>query len=251
MTERPKTTFPKGRPRAVRAKSAAGSGDLFSAPGVRPAKGARTEYYDPDCTKCPRLAEFLAETHHRHPDYFARPVPSFGAAAPRVLIVGLAPGMHGANRTGRPFTGDYAGVLLYETLYELGLATRSESVSADDGLELRNARISNAVKCVPPENKPLPDEIRRCNAYLQSEIAVLKSVKVVLALGRIAHDGVLMAQGLKRSQFPFGHGREHALDATRYLVDSYHCSRYNTSTKVLTPEMFRKVVARASELAGL
>lgn len=247
MSERRKVKAPTGRPSA-RAKANA-TGDLFT--GVRPAKGKRTGYYDPDCTQCPRLAEFLAETHHRHPDYFARPVPSFGAAAPRILIVGLAPGMHGANRTGRPFTGDYAGVLLYETLYELGLATHSESVSADDALELRNARIANAVKCVPPENKPLPEEIRRCNAYLKTELAELESVRVVLALGRIAHDGVLLAQGLKRSLFAFGHGREHALDATRYLVDSYHCSRYNTSTKVLTPEMFKKVVARACELAGV
>src|SRR5215475_11711529 len=130
---------PAGR-RRTNAKST-GTADPFA--GVRPAKGKRTESYDPDCTLCPRLAEFLAETHHRHPDYFARPVPSFGAAAPKVLIVGLAPGMHGANRTGRPFTGDYAGVLLYETLHELGLATHPESFAADDGLELRNARIAN------------------------------------------------------------------------------------------------------------
>jgi uracil-DNA glycosylase family 4 len=159
--------------------------------------------------------------------------------------------MHGANRTGRPFTGDYAGILLYETLHELGLATVAESVSADDSLQLRNARISNAVKCVPPENKPLPDEIRRCNAYLKTELGVLKSVRVVVALGRIAHDAVLLAKGLKRSQFAFGHGKEHPLDATRYLVDSYHCSRYNTSTGVLTAQMFRKVMGRAAQLAGL
>ncbi len=253
MTDRGKpkapaaSRVPKGRPTG-RGPSAP-TGDLFA--GRRPPKGPRTSYYDPDCTQCPRLAEFLVETHHRYPDYFARPVPSFGAAEPRILIVGLAPGMHGANRTGRPFTGDYAGVLLYETLYELGLSTGSESVSADDGLELQNARIANAVKCVPPENKPLPDEIRRCNAYLRSELETLRSVRVILALGRIAHDGVLMAVGLKRSQFTFGHGREHSLDATRYLIDSYHCSRYNTSTKVLTAEMFKKVVARACELAGL
>src|SRR5690242_8133070 len=161
MTERRKAAHPAGRPRGPagrpRGAKTAVSGELFTRP--RPAKGNRTEYYDPDCTQCPRLAEFLAETHQRYPGYFARPVPSFGVAAPRILIVGLAPGMHGANRTGRPFTGDYAGILLYETLYELGLATRGESVSADDGLELRNARIANAVKCVPPENKPLPDEI--------------------------------------------------------------------------------------------
>jgi uracil-DNA glycosylase len=225
------------------------TGDMFASP--RPAKGPRTEYYDPDCTQCPRLAEFLAETHHRYPAYFARPVPSFGAAAPRVVIVGLAPGMHGANRTGRPFTCDYAGILLYETLHELGLATRSESISADDGLELRNVRIVNSVKCVPPENKPLPDEIRRCNAYLKAELAALKSVRVVLALGRIAHDAFVISQGLKRSQFPFAHGREHTLDAARCLIDSYHCSRYNTSTGVLTAEMFKKVVARACELAHL
>jgi uracil-DNA glycosylase family 4 len=159
--------------------------------------------------------------------------------------------MHGANRTGRPFTGDYAGILLYETLYELGLATRSESIAADDGLELVNVRISNAVKCVPPENKPLPDEIRRCNAYLQVELRELTAVKVILALGRVAHESVLIAHELKRSRFPFGHGSEHLLGEGRHLIDSYHCSRYNTQTRVLTGQMFKKVVARACELAGL
>ena len=248
MTERPKFVTPKGRP-SIRKKPTAPNPDMFT--GVRPPKGPKTAYYDPECTQCPRLAEFLTETHKTYPDYFARPVPAFGAAAPKILIVGLAPGMHGANRTGRPFTGDYAGVLLYETLHELGLATASESVSVDDGLELRNARITNAVKCVPPENKPLPDEIKRCNGYLATELAELKSVRVIFALGRIAHDGVLVALGLKRSKFAFGHGAEHALDDKRVLVDSYHCSRYNTSTRVLTPEMFRKVMARACEIAGL
>jgi len=244
--ERPKFVTPKGRPPARR-KSATPSADTFI--GVRPPKGPKNAYYDPGCTQCPRLAEFLTETHHAHPDYFARPVPSFGVAAPKILIVGLAPGMHGANRTGRPFTGDYAGVLLYETLHELGLATAPESVSADDGLQLRNARITNAVKCVPPENKPLPDEIRQCNAYLKAELQALKSIKVIFALGRIAHDGVLVALGLKRSKFAFGHGAEHTLDDERVLVDSYHCSRYNTSTRVLTPEMFKKVMTRACEIA--
>ncbi len=189
--------------------------------------------------------------HGSYPDYWARPVPSFGAADPRIIIVGLAPGLHGANRTGRPFTGDYAGELLYQTLYEAGLATRPESVSADDGLKLREARIVNAVKCVPPANKPLPDEIRTCNVYLKAELASLKRVRVVLALGRVGHDAFLIGSGLKRSHFPFGHGREHRLDETRYLVDSYHCSRYNTSTGVLTAPMFRKVVARACELGGI
>ncbi|MGH8202371.1 MAG: uracil-DNA glycosylase [Steroidobacteraceae bacterium] len=211
----------------------------------------RSEIYDPGCTRCPRLAEFLAEVHGTYPDYWARPVPSFGAAEPRIVFVGLAPGMHGANRTGRPFTGDYAGELLYRTLYETGLATRPESLAADDGLELKHARIVNSVKCVPPGNKPLPDEIRACNAYLKAELASLKRVRVVLALGRVGHDAFLMASGLKRSHFPFGHGHEHRLDETRYLVDSYHCSRYNTSTGVLTEPMFRKVVARACEIAGL
>ena len=212
---------------------------------------ARSEAYDPGCTRCPRLAEFLAEVHGSYPDYWARPVPSFGAANPRIVLVGLAPGLHGANRTGRPFTGDYAGELLYRTLYEAGLATRPESVSADDKLELKHARIINSVKCVPPGNKPLPDEIRRCNVYLKAELASLPRVRVVLALGRVGHDAFLMAQGLKRSQFPFGHGREHRLDETRYLIDSYHCSRYNTSTGVLTEPMFRSVVTRACELAGV
>jgi uracil-DNA glycosylase family 4 len=211
----------------------------------------RSEAYDPGCTRCPRLAEFLAEVHASHPDYWARPVPSFGAARARIVFVGLAPGLHGANRTGRPFTGDYAGELLYRTLHEAGLATRPLSVAADDGLELKHARIVNSVKCVPPGNKPLPEEIRRCNTYLKAELASLRQVRVVLALGRVGHDAFLMASGLKRSQFPFGHGREHRLDETRCLVDSYHCSRYNTSTGVLTEAMFRKVVARACELAGL
>ena len=211
----------------------------------------RSEVYDPGCTRCPRLAEFLAEVHVSYPDYWARPVPSYGAPDPRIVIVGLAPGLHGANRTGRPFTGDYAGELLYRTLYEAGLATRPESLSADDGLELRHARIINSVKCVPPGNKPLPDEIRTCNAYLKAELGSLKRIRVVLALGRVGHDAFLLASGLKRSRFPFGHGREHRLDETRHLIDSYHCSRYNTSTGVLTEPMFRKVVARACELARL
>ena len=220
-------------------------------PGVRPPAGKRSESYDPGCTRCPRLAEFLAETHQRYSDYWARPVPSFGPEDAKLVFVGLAPGMHGANRTGRPFTGDYAGILLYQTLHDLGLATAPESVSLDDGLKLKGTRIANAVKCVPPENKPLPEEIRTCNAYLKTELGELKRAKVFLALGRVAHDALLIAMGLKRSQFQFGHGNEHALNETHTLVDSYHCSRYNTSTKVLTEAMFKKVVARASKLAGL
>lgn len=207
--------------------------------------------YDRECVRCPRLAKFLTETRMRHPDYWARPVPSFGAAAPKVLIVGLAPGMHGANRTGRPFTGDHAGILLYETLHEFGLASAAVATSAADGLQLRNARIVNAVKCVPPGNKPLPAEIRCCNEYLARELAALPTLRVYLALGRVAHEAVLMAKGLKRGEHPFGHAREHALDEDTALLDSYHCSRYNTSTRRLTPEMFRQIVRRACALAGL
>ncbi|TLY86139.1 MAG: uracil-DNA glycosylase [Gammaproteobacteria bacterium] len=207
--------------------------------------------YDPDCRRCPRLARFLAQTRASHPEYWARPVPSFGAPEPRILIVGLAPGMHGANRTGRPFTGDHAGVLLYQTLYEAGLANRALSASASDGLTLLNARIVNAVKCVPPENKPLLQEIRCCNAYLAAELRQLSTVRVYLALGRVAHDAVLLARGLTRGHYLFAHGREHMLDGEQCMLDSYHCSRYNTSTRRLTPAMFRTVMARACELAGL
>jgi uracil-DNA glycosylase family 4 len=210
----------------------------------------RPTIYDPECVRCPRLAQFLIETRARYPDYWARPVPSFGAADPKILIVGLAPGMHGANRTGRPFTGDHAGILLYETLHEFALANAPVATSAVDGLELRNARVANAVKCVPPGNKPTPGEIRCCNAYLASELSGLAKVRVYLALGRVAHDALLMAKGLRRGDCPFGHAREHALPGDTVLLDSYHCSRYNTSTRRLTPEMFRRVVGRACTLAG-
>ena len=211
----------------------------------------RSIAYDPDCTRCPRLARFLAATRRSHPGYWARPVPSFGARHPGIVIVGLAPGMHGANRTGRPFTGDFAGILLYRTLHELGLASAPESSSASDALELIDTRIVNAVKCVPPANKPLPEEIRRCNGYLKEELAALPGVRVYLALGHIAHEAVLLAHGLKRAHYPFAHGREHPLGETRWLIDSYHCSRYNTQTRRLTAAMFRAVVARARERAGL
>jgi uracil-DNA glycosylase family 4 len=212
---------------------------------------APTAAYDPHCTRCPRLAAFLARTRQRHPGYWARPVPSFGAARPRIVIVGLAPGLHGANRTGRPFTGDHAGLLLYQTLYAAGLANRPQSRSAGDGLRLINVRIVNSVKCVPPRNKPLPAEVRCCNGYLQAELRRLRSARVYIALGRVGHDALLMALGLRRAAYPFGHGREHALDAARWLIDSYHCSRYNTATRRLTAQMFQAVVARACERAAL
>jgi uracil-DNA glycosylase family 4 len=205
--------------------------------------------FDPDCRRCPRLAQFLDSVRERHPGYYARPVPYFGDAKARLLVVGLAPGMHGANRTGRPFTGDHAGILLYETLYRFGFSTQPTSVSADDPLRLVDARITNSVKCLPPENKPLPEEIRRCNGYLAAELAASPEVRVILALGTIAHGAALAAAGLKARAYAFGHGREHVLPGGPVLLDSYHCSRYNTQTRRLTPEMFDSVMARARELA--
>jgi uracil-DNA glycosylase len=207
-------------------------------------------WFDPDCARCPRLAGFLAELRVSHPDYHSAPVPPFGPAAAPLVIVGLAPGMHGANRTGRPFTGDHAGILLYDSLHRLGLASRPASVARDDGLELRDCRISNAVKCLPPANKPTPAEVRTCGHWLGAELAGGRP-RVVLALGRIAHDGVLDALGLKRGRFPFAHGAEHDLGAAPLLIDSYHCSRYNTQTRRLTPEMFMAVLARAAHQAGV
>jgi uracil-DNA glycosylase family 4 len=178
-------------------------------------------------------------------------VAPFGDAAPALLIVGLAPGMHGANRTGRPFTGDHAGILLYASLHELGLASAATSVARDDGLTLRGVRITNAVKCLPPDNKPLPAEIKTCNSYLAAELTKLESVRAVLALGTVAHEATLVASGLRKGAAKFGHGREHQLPGDRHLVDSYHCSRYNTQTRRLTGEMFRAVLKRAASLAGL
>lgn len=207
--------------------------------------------YDPDCTRCPRLAAYLVESHQRYPAYWSKPVPSFGDPKPKIVLVGLAPGMHGANRTGRPFTGDYAGVLLYETLHALKLANQPNGDDPHDGLKLINARIVNSVKCVPPENKPTPDEIRRCNDYLAAELASLITARVYVALGRIAHEAVLVALGHKRTAFVFGHGAEHRLDDAHWLVDSYHCSRYNTQTRRLTPAMFKSALARACALAAL
>ena len=198
-------------------------------------------HYDVTCRKCPRLATFLDEVKVANPGYFCRPVPPFGASDPQLLIVGLAPGLHGANRTGRPFTGDHAGILLYETLFRFGFATRPVSESVDDGLELVGCRISNAVKCLPPQNKPLPLEIKTCNAFLAAELADLSPDAAILALGLVAHSAVLMAFKLKRSAYTFGHGARHNLPDGRTLFDSYHCSRYNTQTRRLTAQGFGDV----------
>jgi uracil-DNA glycosylase family 4 len=196
------------------------------------------------CVDCPRLASHLAHVRERFHGYHARPVEPFGDDQARLLIVGLAPGMHGANRTGRPFTGDYAGILLYQMLHKHGLANRAEAVSRDDGLELHNCRITNAVKCLPPENKPTTDEIRTCNRYLKSELEVMPEGTVILALGSIAHKAVLQAFKLRQVDYAFAHAAEHALPSGRRLIDSYHCSRYNTQTRRLTEAMFDNVVAR-------
>ena len=203
--------------------------------------------FSTDCRRCPRLARHLENVRDGHPDYYARPVAPFGAQGARLLVVGLAPGMHGANRTGRPFTGDHAGILLYDTLHRHGYASRAVSVSATDGLKLKDCRITNAVKCLPPANRPMPDEVRRCNTYLAAEIDAMPDGGVILALGTIAHDAVLMALGIKRSACRFHHGARHALPRDRVLYDSYHCSRYNTQTRRLTPEMFRGVLEAIRE----
>lgn len=207
-----------------------------------------TKVFDSDCRRCVRLATFLDEVHDEFPDYHARPVAPFGVAHPRLLIVGLAPGKHGANATGRPFTGDYAGILLYETLFALGLSNQATSVARDDGLELRRCRITNAVKCLPPENKPTPQEVATCNDFLRNELATLPPKAVILALGGVAHDAVLRALALKKKDCPFGHGTQYALGDGRWLLTSYHCSRYNTQTRRLTPQMFREVMQRAVDL---
>jgi uracil-DNA glycosylase family 4 len=203
------------------------------APGVEP---------DADCPLCPRLTAFRKTWRDREPEWFNSPVPTFGPRNARLLIVGLAPGLQGANRTGRPFTGDYAGVLLYDTLARYRFARGTYAAHPDDGVELIDCRITNAVRCVPPENKPTGAEIATCRDFLRACIAEMPKLRAVLALGRIAHDSVLAALDVKRSQAKFGHGALHSTGALT-LFDSYHCSRYNTNTGVLTPEMFRDVFA--------
>lgn len=209
----------------------------------------KNDTFDSTCRRCARLATFLDAVHTKHPAYYCKPVPYFGDLKARLLIVGLAPGMHGANRSGRPFTGDHAGILLYETLHKLGMASAPISLAADDSLKLRDARITNAVKCLPPENKPLPIEIKTCNTYLKAELHQSRSVRVIFALGTIAHVAVLKALGLPLRQHAFAHGAEHTLPDGRIMVDSYHCSRYNTQTRRLTTPMFERVLGRAHELA--
>src|SRR5580658_7166910 len=197
-----------------------------------------------DCPRCPRLVAFRETWREKEPDWFNAPVPSFGPADARVLIVGLAPGLRGANRTGRPFTGDYAGDLLYATLIEFGFASGTYDRRPDDGLALVDCAIINAVRCVPPQNKPTPEEIGTCRRYLTPAISALPRLRIMLALGRIAHETVLRAFTLGLAKFPFAHGARHPLTLAGFsLFDSYHCSRYNTNTGVLTETMFREVFA--------
>ena len=197
----------------------------------------------PDCQLCPRLAAFRGDMRAREPDWFNAPVPSFGEDAARLLIVGLAPGMGGANRTGRPFTGDYAGDLLYATLRKFGFADGAYDRRPDDGLTLVDCRITNAVRCLPPQNKPTGAEIRACRPFLAAEIDGLPRLAAILALGRVAHESLLTTFGARRADHPFAHGARHALADGLTLYDSYHCSRYNTNTGRLTPEMFDAVFA--------
>jgi uracil-DNA glycosylase family 4 len=195
-----------------------------------------------DCPRCPRLVDFRKSWRAREPDWFNAPVSSFGPADARLLIVGLAPGLRGANRTGRPFTGDYAGDLLYGTLIEFGFAAGHYQARPDDGLALVDCRITNAVRCVPPENKPTPQEIATCRAFLAPTLAGMKNLRAVVTLGRIAHDSTVRALSAKLSAAPFGHGSKASIGVLT-LFSSYHCSRYNTNTGVLTPDMFRTVFA--------
>jgi uracil-DNA glycosylase family 4 len=198
---------------------------------------------------CPRLADYRDALRADYPEYHNAPVSAFGDPLPTLLIVGLAPGLHGANASGRPFTGDFAGILLYQSLYELGIASAPVSVSSRDGLSLDGTRITNAVKCLPPQNKPTTAEANTCQQFLEGELTDLRSVRVLVALGTIAHRSVVLASGGRLRDFPFAHAAEHTLPDGRKLLDSYHCSRYNTQTRRLTAEMFVAVLARARRLA--
>jgi uracil-DNA glycosylase family 4 len=219
-------------------------GGVVLMPAPRPAGYAPRDSGKPgrDCPLCPRLVDFRNSWRAREPEWFNAPVASFGPIGARLLIVGLAPGLQGANRTGRPFTGDYAGDLLYATLLEYGFAAGDYREHPDDGLTLRDTRITNAVRCVPPENKPTGPEISTCRNFLKQTIAEMPRLRAILALGRVAHESTVSALGARRSDVKFGHGNSAKIGALT-LFDSYHCSRYNTNTGVLTPEMFRAVFA--------
>jgi len=208
-------------------------------------------YFDLNCRQCPRLATFLDDVKEIHPDYHARPVAPFGVDDPKLLIVGLAPGMHGANATGRPFTGDHAGILLYKALYQFGFSNQASATRADDGLELINCRVSNAVKCLPPANKPTGEEINVCNQFLSAELETLSPGTIILALGLVAHKAVIKALNLKQKDYAFGHGNTTSLSNGQWLIDSYHCSRYNTQTRRLTEKMFFDIFKNILEIINI
>lgn len=224
------TTISTTRAKPARPSRAAGDADVPTDP-------------DRDCPLCPRLVDYRLSVRAREPAWFNAPVPSFGDPSAALLIVGLAPGVQGANRTGRPFTGDYAGDLLYATLIEYGFASGVFQARPDDGLTLLDCRITNAVRCVPPQNKPLPVEINTCRRFVLATMDTMPRLRAIVALGRVAHDQMLKTLGVRASAAPFAHGAVHETGRLR-LYDSYHCSRYNTNTRVLTPEMFRAVFAR-------
>ena len=205
-------------------------------------------YTDLNCSICSRLAEFRQENSCKFPDKFNKPVPSFGDENPELLIVGLAPGLKGANFTGRPFTGDYAGDTLYETLLNFDFATGKYKKKLNDSIKLINCRITNAVRCVPPKNKPNGEEIKNCLFFLKQEINELNRLKAIIALGRTAHEAVIRTYGHKLSNFKFKHGAVHSLNARTKLIDSYHCSRYNVNTRRLTQEMFNDIFKTAKKL---
>jgi len=204
-----------------------------------------------DCSKCERLVELRQSLRQEHPAWHNAPVPSFGDPAAVLLIVGLAPGLQGANRTGRPFTGDYAGDLLYQTLSKLGLSKGTYDSRPDDGLLLQGCMITNAVRCLPPQNKPVGAEITNCRPFLENQITGMAKVKAILALGKIAHDSVVRTLGSKLSHHKFAHAAVHHFDSGLTLVDSYHCSRYNTNTRRLTEAMFENAMAIAKDASGL
>lgn len=210
-----------------------------------------TEIFNLYCQHCPRLSDFLTHLREKYPTYHSLPVAPFGDKNAALLIVGLAPGMHGANATGRPFTGDYAGLLLYQALHDFGYSNQPTSEAANDALVLKNARITNAVKCLPPQNKPTGEEIAQCNGFLAAELKTLPEKAVILALGTIAHQAVLKAYQLKIKSAKFAHNAVHALPDGRYLVDSYHTSRYNVQTKRLTKPMFEDVFVQINALLAV
>lgn len=225
--------------------SVAQSQSTRSSPGLWPSDGV---IFDRTCTDCPRLAAFLADAREDYPDYYCAPVAPFGDRKARLIVIGLAPGFHGANASGRPFTGDHAGLLLYRTLHRFGFASKPVSVSRQDDLKLIDCRITNCVRCVPPQNKPTPEEVRNCRPFLEAGLGALPNLKAVVALGQIAHQSAVKALGGKLPKCPFGHGARHRMPSGVLVFDSYHCSSYNQNTGRLTPEMFEAVFAEAMAL---